>query len=127
MKKTIKCLSVWQPWAWLLVHGIKDVENRYWYTNHRGIVLIHASKRIDTQSLHYYRVEYDMHDLPVGAIVGQVELTACTRIVQSEWHDPEQWGWYVAKPVVYTNPIPYRGRQKLFDVPVSVVPELMAA
>jgi hypothetical protein len=26
----MKCLSVWQPWAHLIVRGVKDVENRTW-------------------------------------------------------------------------------------------------
>lgn len=38
----MKVLSVCQPWAWLLVNGFKDVENRSWATKHRGPLLIHA-------------------------------------------------------------------------------------
>src|SRR5438105_11911405 len=37
-------VSIRQPWAWLVVMGYKDVENRSWRTNHRGALLIHASK-----------------------------------------------------------------------------------
>jgi hypothetical protein len=40
----LKILSVWGPWAQLLVLGIKDVENRRWSTPYRGPVAIHASK-----------------------------------------------------------------------------------
>jgi hypothetical protein len=29
-------LSVRQPWAWLIVNGYKDVENRSWTTHYRG-------------------------------------------------------------------------------------------
>jgi ASCH domain len=36
-------LSVRQPWAWLIVNGVKDNENRSWRTDHRGPLLIHAS------------------------------------------------------------------------------------
>lgn len=25
---TMKCLSIQQPWAWLIVNGFKDIENR---------------------------------------------------------------------------------------------------
>ena len=38
-------LSVRQPWAWALLFGGKDVENRTWSTRHRGRIWIHASKR----------------------------------------------------------------------------------
>ena len=39
-----KCLSVRQPWAWLIVHGHKPLENRSWATSYRGPLLIHAAK-----------------------------------------------------------------------------------
>jgi len=39
----MKALSIRQPWAWLIVNGYKDIENRSWHTNYRGPVLIHAS------------------------------------------------------------------------------------
>lgn len=32
----MKALSIRQPWAWLIIHGGKDVENRTWHTKHRG-------------------------------------------------------------------------------------------
>lgn len=39
-------LSIRQPHAWLIVHGIKDVENRTWATTHRGPTLIHTGKTL---------------------------------------------------------------------------------
>ena len=39
----MKCLSILQPWAWAIIHGGKDVENRTWRTAYRGPLLIHAS------------------------------------------------------------------------------------
>lgn len=36
-------LSVRQPWASLIVAGIKRVENRTWTTDYRGPLLVHAS------------------------------------------------------------------------------------
>lgn len=40
----MKCLSLWQPWASLLVTGRKQVETRGWPIKHRGPLLIHAAK-----------------------------------------------------------------------------------
>lgn len=39
-------LSVRQPWAWLIIHGGKDVENRTWsyVPKLRGRIWIHAAK-----------------------------------------------------------------------------------
>ena len=39
----MKVLSVKNPYAYLIVHGIKDVENRSWKTDYRGELLIHCS------------------------------------------------------------------------------------
>ena len=40
----MKVLSVRQPWAWAIIHGGKDVENRNWYTSFRGTLAIHAER-----------------------------------------------------------------------------------
>lgn len=40
----MKWISVWGPWAQLLVGGIKDVENRGWSTDYRGPLAIYATK-----------------------------------------------------------------------------------
>jgi hypothetical protein len=34
--KKLKAISIRQPWAWLIVNGYKDVENRIWAANVRG-------------------------------------------------------------------------------------------
>jgi hypothetical protein len=40
----MRALSIRQPWAWLIVHGFKPVENRDWATDYRGPLAIHAGK-----------------------------------------------------------------------------------
>jgi hypothetical protein len=40
----MKALSIRQPWAWLILHAGKDIENRDWPTRFRGRFLIHAAK-----------------------------------------------------------------------------------
>ncbi len=42
--RKLKAISIRQPWAWLIVNGYKDVENRIWVANLRGPVLIHAGQ-----------------------------------------------------------------------------------
>jgi len=41
----MKAISLWQPWAWAILHAGKDVENRTWPTHHRGPLLLHVAKR----------------------------------------------------------------------------------
>ncbi len=47
----MKCLSLKQPYAELLVSGKKTIELRNWNTYFRGKFLIHASKNIDKEKL----------------------------------------------------------------------------
>lgn len=126
----IKALTVWQPWAWLIVAGHKDVENRCWPTKHRGPLLIHAGKTYDGDPR-----EDDEENgiaipkgLPRGAIVGAVNMVSCLPYerASSIWHQHGQYGFYVADAVQLATPVPWRGSQGLFDVPVSAVPELAA-
>lgn len=39
-------ISIQQPWARLIVNGVKDVENRTWRRSYRGPILIHASRKV---------------------------------------------------------------------------------
>ena len=59
-----------------------------------------------------------------GAILGIVNLVACKRSYpgMSMWHFPDQWGWYLENALEFTKPIPYRGRQRLFRVPIDSLP-----
>src|SRR5271165_5444563 len=43
----LRALSVRQPWAWLIVNGVKDIENRSFRTDHHGPLLIHAALSLD--------------------------------------------------------------------------------
>ena len=39
-----KAITIRQPFAWLIVQGIKPVENRSWETKFRGPLAIHSAK-----------------------------------------------------------------------------------
>ena len=41
----MKVIVVRQPWAWLIVHGYKDIENRSWRTRYRGTLLISGERQ----------------------------------------------------------------------------------
>jgi activating signal cointegrator 1 len=40
----VKALSLWEPWASLIMTGAKTIETRSWYTGYRGPLLICAAK-----------------------------------------------------------------------------------
>lgn len=68
----MKTISVRQPYATLIVAGVKDVENRSWNTEYRGRVLIHASKNygdvFELSELELFH-EFDKMVSPSGKIL----------------------------------------------------------
>lgn len=87
----MKALSIKQPWAWLIVNGYKDIENRNWRRKYRGKLLIHASLKFDKKA--YDEITKSRPDIPLpdpkdyehGGIVGSVELVDIVTESNSEW------------------------------------------
>lgn len=83
----MKALSIKQPWASLIVHGFKQVENRTWSTRFRGDIWIHAGKSIDREAM--ADVQAGIHpvtgaamlfggiDFPTGGIIGRATIVDC--------------------------------------------------
>jgi hypothetical protein len=68
----MKCLSLNQPYAELLISGKKTIEVRGWNTNFRGQFLVHASKKIKEEACN--RLKIDQAKLVTGAILGKANL-----------------------------------------------------
>jgi hypothetical protein len=99
----LRALSLRQPWAWLVVNGYKDIENRSWRTNHRGALLIHASSTTTTLQADLRRVknEYAVDvpaNLKFGGVVGIVDVVDCVKTHPSKWKFHGSWGWLLKSP-----------------------------
>ena len=68
----MKCLSVSQPYADLIINGKKTIELRTWNTKFRGEFLVHAPLKAKTDACE--RLGIDKTKLRTGAIIGKVEL-----------------------------------------------------
>jgi hypothetical protein len=135
---TLKCLSIQQPWMWLIVNGYKDIENRDWTTRYRGPVLLHAGARLDADwfeidgtltNAHPMRnVVPDMPErqslYPIKSIVGMATLIDVVEQSSSPWF-VGRYGFVFMDAKPLKEPIPYSGSLKLFDVPRSVGAEVM--
>lgn len=119
----MKCISLWQPWASLLVSGEKKIETRHWPIKYRGMLIIHAAKTKE-------ECFGEQLNLPFGALVGIVKLIDCKRsedlrdvISKQELHHGNygdgRFGWVTTEQRAFARPIPYRGMQGLFEVPIS--------
>lgn len=101
-------LSIRQPWAWLICHAGKDIENRCWITKFRGRFLIHASTgmtRREYEEAHAFALDTlgpatapvrifaipPFEALERGGIVGQAEITGCVDHSVSPWFSGPLW------------------------------------
>lgn len=133
----MKALSIQQPWAQLIVEGLKDIENRTWRHSLRGEILVHAGKRVDTHSyvwllnnwaelgvpgavgdlLDRYRTQ----PFPTGGIIGRTTIVDCARVHSSPWKITGQWGFVLA----HSAPLPFmpcKGALGFFEVQAATRP-----
>ena len=114
-------LSILQPWAWLIVNGYKDVENRVWPTKFRGRSLIHTGKGFDLEAhgdfmkdAKWRRLMPKLGDFDRGGIVGAATLTGCVESHSSEWfHGPFGFALRDAAPLPF---MALSGAQQFFSV-----------
>jgi hypothetical protein len=125
----VKVIVIRQPWAWLIVHGYKDIENRTWATRYRGPLLIQASaSRPTKRKLEEIRLFAQERggELPEefesGGIVGMVQLEDCVTSSPSKWFEGPI-GWVISKPKKLQF-IPLKGQLGLFDPPQKVIEQL---
>jgi ASCH domain len=107
-------LTVRQPWASLIVNGMKTVENRTWVTDYRGRLWIHASAaKVDNVP--------DFRELaasePRGVILGSVQLVDIVTDAKSRWATPGECHWLLARATRLEVPIPATGRLGLWPLP----------
>ena len=94
---TMRVLTVRQPWASLIVLGHKDIENRTWSTRYRGPLLIHAASAPSVNASEARALAASLGIelpacLPLGRVVGVVNLDGCVSRSESAWFEgPVGW------------------------------------
>lgn len=150
MATTIKCLSLWEPWASLVVFGAKRYETRSWRTSYTGPVAIHASKTFkpaqrllcEREPFHSALRDGGWYDRPIvlGAVLGVAELMRCDHTEsilgipgfsgseEREFGDysDRRWAWELYNPIRFERPVPLAGKVYLFDIETSILPEFRA-
>jgi len=130
----MRILTVRQPWAWAIIHGGKDVENRVRNIagDYRGPVAIHAAKGVGSdreftaKTITVGRIGPGVpFGLTYGAVIGVVDLvdvhSPAADLTRDEfcqspmgdlcspWAQIESWHLVLANPRPLPEPIPYRG------------------
>lgn len=142
----MKVLSLLQPWASLVVMGVKQIETRSWNTNHRGVLLIHASKgkagSIFASEYPFKKHILDFSKIPFGAIIGQVTLIDVIRTEELGMTDERintltleekafgdyssgRYAWMFEDAVTFPEYFSARGSMNLWNCPPFVEKEIM--
>ncbi len=113
--KSIRALSVRQPWAELIMLGDKEIEYRNYPTDVRGVVYIYASAtRYSAEDEQEMQSEFglDLDSLPRGVIVGTVEIYGCKPCANGSFE------WLLRSPMRLAEPIrPVRKPEPVWFMP----------
>jgi hypothetical protein len=119
----MKIISIRQPWAGLIVSGLKDVENRTWPTRYRGPILIHASQRPDDISRGDIDRRFGVSPpsrQPLGGVIGIADLVDCVRTHDSKWYAQDHYAFVLtnARPLPFVR---WKGALSLRAAPHELI------
>jgi hypothetical protein len=142
--KSMKTITVWQPWATLIALREKWNETRGWPTKHRGPLAIHAAKKIDYEACEHPLIKsvlakhgYSAKNLPTGAIVAKCNLIGCHEVMSVDFgiatlmtddfkkvagnefefgfYERGRFAWELGNVERLVEPIPAKGQQGLWN------------
>ncbi|MGI0046862.1 MAG: ASCH domain-containing protein [Nitrosotalea sp.] len=126
----MKCLSVSQPYADLIIHGKKTIELRTWNTKFRGEFLVHAPLKVKTEVCK--KLGIDEEKLRTGVIIGRVEIynikvyktpsemkSDYDKHFASKGLLDHKYGFLLKNPKELRVPIPYKGSLGFFEAKLN--------
>ena len=133
----LPAISVRQPWATLLAHGLKHYETRSWRAQYEGPLAIHASATFHPQDRLWTlqtpevcrllaKCGYtNVLELPLGGVLAVGSLSGCyqthlnakvishTERILGDW-SPNRWAWRLDDVRLLQAPVWVRGHQGLW-------------
>jgi hypothetical protein len=128
----MRCLTLMQPWASLLIRGAKQIETRGWRAPYRGPLAIHASRTFNPEQWRMSDREpfasaldgINLHKT-LGMVLGTVELVDCLPVEElvGKISDRERafgnyeagrWGWVLRNPRACV-PVAARGQLAIWE------------
>ncbi len=124
----MKCLSVSQPFADLIISGKKTIELRKWNTSFRGEFLVHAPLKIRTEDCKRLKIN---KKLVTGRIIGKAELYDVKKYGSAKEVKADQkfhlasknfhgnaYGFVLKNQKSFRIPIPCKGKLGFFEIDV---------
>ena len=122
----MKCLSICQPFAELIVQGKKTIELRKWNTKFRGEFLVHAAKNVLIKDCK--RLKISPEEIAIGAIIGKVNLVDVKKYESDKELNKDKkkhhsvsnntknkYGFILENPKKLRVPIEYMGKLNFFE------------
>jgi hypothetical protein len=122
----LKCLSISQPFADLIISGKKSIELRNWNTNFRGEFLVHAPLKIRMDDAKRLKIN---KKFITGSIIGKVQLYDVKKYnsikeinLDQKFHfsikkfQTKTFGFLLKNAKPLRIPIPWKGQLGIFDV-----------
>lgn len=134
----LTALTLHRPWAGLILHHNKVVENRSWPPPRTPIrIAVHAGRTLDRHALDQLssngQITLPEHLLAEG-LVGTVLVagahpaaTCPGRVGCARWGTRSGWHWQLSDPRPLSRPIPARGRHKLWTLTADQIRTLEGA
>ena len=110
--KQMKALSIKEPYASLILNGMKTIETRTWRTKYRGKILLCASKKPKS-------------DIS-GKAFATAEIVDCWRMTKANEVDahckvyPNAWAWELVN-ITPIKPFKVKGKLGIFEVSCQAI------
>ena len=124
-------LSIRQPWMDLIIRGVKTMEIRSWRVQRRGLIALHAPRRIDFSAAYFYGYKNPWTMLR-GKIIAVAEIVEVINLDTQSWIEfvsmhrqplpllEGSYGVLLKNVRPLENPVVCRGRQMLFPLAEDV-------
>lgn len=144
MSNKVKAITLYQPYASLIIGGFKRFETRDWGTPYTGPLVIHAGKTLDVDTRnpvfmkHLIASGIDYSKIPLGAALGVVWKGKCYKAqsviphiderekVFGGFEGDDRVAWELTNPVAFPAPIWIQGQKSLWDWPYPLPDDVLA-
>lgn len=130
----MRVITIRQPFASLILAGVKRYETRTWPTSYTGPLGIHAAiapPKACYRDIVRQQLGCSLEELPRGQILGTAELYECLEcglfspsLLERSigfWDDPNNFAWCLVQPHLFVQPIPCPGRLGFWTWPKKEV------
>jgi hypothetical protein len=129
-------LSIRQPWIDMIVRGVKTMEIRNWMVKRRGLIVLHAPRRIDFGAAYFYGYKQPW-TLPRGKLIALAEITDVVELDNESWvglvrrhRQPlpmvdGAYGVLLDNVKLLERPVDCRGKQMFFPITGNILERVL--